>query len=364
MTSLLKHQSKRAAGGFLTAVLLASVLSVAAVSAQTSSGSSCSGDFVRDIEGIQFIVGGVTTADLALAAPIPAGTYDLNAASRDEHDGRESLSPQPQEQWVVEFLDSNNNVLATSQPTADLADNTAAATWDGSIGSVTLAADAVSARAVHAAPTSSSANSVFPVCFGATLNAPVAVAEDPADDEVARSVGGDEDPVTSSITLDYDSDAEATSSAAVICDNSANVEAGDQIDIVVDDIELGSQCVVGYPENLSCTVVVDPAPSNVGERAGEVIIGFPADAPLSVFVDIDCTDPELAAAPVVTTVAPEPAAPAVTTTTAAPAPVTTTTVASGTAAATATPTTVVSSTQNAPAAPAAQPRVGTPAFTG
>lgn len=355
MSSLLKHQSKRAAGGFLTAVLLASVLSVAAVSAQTSSGSSCSGDFVRDIEGIQFIVGGVTTADLALAALIPAGTYDLNAASRDEHDGRESIAPQPQEQWVVEFLDSNGNVLATSQPTADLADNTAAATWDGSIGSVTLAADAVSARAVHAAPTSSSPNSVFPVCFGATLNAPVAVAEDPADDE---------DPVTSSITLDYDSDAEATSSAAVICDNSANVEAGDQIDIVVDDIELGSECVVGYPENLSCTVVVDPAPSNVGERAGEVIIGFPADAPLSVFVDIDCTDPELAAAPVVTTVAPEPVAPAVTTTTAAPAPVTTTTVASAVAAATVTPTTVASSTQSAPVAPAAQPRVGTPAFTG
>ncbi len=410
MDSLSDQRSKRVIGGFVTAVLLASVLSVAAVSAQTSSGSECSGDFVTGVDGIQLLVGSVTTADVPLATPIPAGTYDLNAASFDEHDGRESIDAQPQEQWVIEFLDVNGNVLATSQPTADLADFTPAATWSGSIGSLTLPADATSARIVHAAPTSSSPNSVFPVCFGATSTGDDAVGGDD-DGNVGRAVGGDDDgadvdatdPVTSTIILDFDSDADATSSAAVICDLSADSDTGDQIDLVIDGIEPGTECIVAYPTNFDCTVAVDPASTIASESPGDLTIALPADEAVTVLVDIDCTDADVAAvdqpavdtpaAPVVATIAPAavdtptttapaavdapattvaPAAAAVTTTTTAPQAVTTTTVA-GAAAATVTTTTVASSvttttvapsTQNAPTAPAAQPRVGTPSFTG
>ena len=70
MESFLGHKSRRAVGGFVTAVLLASVLSVAAVSAQTSATSECSGDFVSEIEGIQLLVGSVTTC-LLYTSPSP-----------------------------------------------------------------------------------------------------------------------------------------------------------------------------------------------------------------------------------------------------------------------------------------------------
>lgn len=381
MESFLGHKSRRAVGGFVTAVLLASVLSVAAVSAQTSATSECSGDFVSEIEGIQLLVGSVTTADVALASAIPAGSYDLNAASRDEHDGRDSIDAQLQEQWVVEFLDANGAVLATSQATADLQDNTPSATWSGSIGSISLAADAVSARLVHAAPTSSTANSVFPVCFGAVSTGtgepepgdgdPVLPIEEPDDVDVPA------DPVTSSIILDFDSDADATSSAGVICDISAQIDTGDQIDLIVDGIEPGTECIVAFPQNLDCSSVVDPESTIAGARQGDLTIALPADVAATVLVDIDCTDEAVAsatlpadtvppannvpAAPVVTTTAPPAAVDA---TTAPPAAVTTTTAAPAAAVTTTTVASQVASTQNAPAAPAAQPRVGTPAFTG
>lgn len=385
MESFLGHRSRRAVGGFVTAVLLASVLSVAAVSAQTSAASECSGDFVSEIEGIQLLVGSVTTADVALASPIPAGSYDLNAASRDEHDGRDSIDAQLQEQWVVEFLDTNGAVLATSQATADLQDNTPAATWSGSIGSITLAADAVSARLVHAAPTSSSANSVFPVCFAAVSTGVDDV--DPADGdaappvvEVEVEVDEDEveapaDPVTSTIILDFDSDADATSSAAVVCDVGAQTDTGDQIDLIVDGIEPGTECVVAFPQNLDCSTVVDPESTIAGVRPGDLTIALPADVATTVLVDIDCTNEDVAAvtlpantvntvpaAPVETTTAPPAAVD--TTTTAPPAAVTTTTVAPAAAVTTTTVASQVASTESVPVAPAAQPRVGTPTFTG
>ena len=234
-----------------------------------------------------------------------------------------------------------------------------------------MAADAVSARLVHAAPTSSTANSVFPVCFGAVSTGtgepepgdgdPVLPIEEPDDVDVPA------DPVASSIILDFDSDADATSSAGVICDISAQIDTGDQIDLIVDGIEPGTECIVAFPQNLDCSAVVDPESTIAGARPGDLTIALPADVAAAVLVDIDCTDEAVASATLPADTVPPannvPAAPVVTTT-APPAAVTTTTAAPAAAVTTTTVASQVASTQNAPAAPAAQPRVGTPAFTG
>lgn len=362
-----KSRSRRALGGFIAAVLGASVLSIAAVSAQTNSSSDCSGDSITEIDGVQLLVGSVTTADVVLDAVLPAGTYDLNAASFDAYEGRGNIPAQAQEQWVVEFLGADGAVLATSQPTADLPDGTDAAFWSGSIGTVTLASDAVSARVVHAVPSATGANSVFPSCFGATAVAvTVATTEAPPETVAVTTVAPT--PDLSSITLDYDSVATATSSAAVVCDESADTGSGDAIDIVITGIEPGTSCVVAYPQNLACSVIVDPTSANIGERPGELQIGLPVEAAIDVVVDIGCTDRQVGAPAFTTTVAPAPAA------TTAPAAVETTptTVATqvqsntATTAAPAVTTTTVApqATQTAPAAPTAQPRVIMPAFTG
>jgi hypothetical protein len=106
-------------------------------------------------------------------AAIPAGTYDLSAASYDGYEGRAATTGQNREQWKVEFLGDGGTVLATSGVTPDLADGVQEASWTGSLGTLTLAAPATQVRTVHAFPTDDrTAHSVKPVCLGAALQTP------------------------------------------------------------------------------------------------------------------------------------------------------------------------------------------------
>ena len=132
---------------------------------------------------------------------------------------------------------------------------------------------------------------------------------------------------------------------------------------------------MAFPQNLDCSTVVDPESTIAGVRPGDLTIALPADVATTVLVDIDCTNEDVAAvtlpantvntvpaAPVETTTAPPAAVD--TTTTAPPAAVTTTTVAPAAAVTTTAVASQVASTESVPVAPAAQPRVGTPTFTG
>lgn len=380
MDPQLDNRTRAALGAFIIAVLVASIGGAAALSAQPDSNTDCSGDSITEVNEVHLINGSVTTAVVNLNGTLPAGTYELNAASFDAHDGRETIPAQNEEQWLVEFIDADGAVLATSLPTADLEDGTASAFWSGSIGTVTLSADAVSARVVHAFPEASGANSVFPSCFGATAIASEAVTTTSVEtDDSTPVTEADVIATTSSVTLDYDSDSATTSSAAVVCDLGAESDSGDSIDIVIDGIEPGTECIVAYPQNLECSVVVDPVSSAIVQRAGDLTIGLPASGPIDVLVDIDCSDELEADAPgSATTVAPAPAvttteAPeqAVTTTVAEAPAVTTTTVVTEvqgntatTAAPAATTTTLSPAMESAPVAPAAQSQDATPSFTG
>ena len=155
----------------ITAVLvviavIAIVLGFANSSAMADAAPDCSGDRVIDIDSTQLFSPGPAEAIVDLSNPIPAGTYELNGRSFDGHAGRELAIAQPEEIWFVEFLDGNDEVLATSEETEDLEDEVAEAGWSGGIGQVDLTADAVALRFVHAAPGTTNANSVSPTCIG------------------------------------------------------------------------------------------------------------------------------------------------------------------------------------------------------
>jgi len=360
MEAVSKNRPGRIAAGFVVALMVASLVSVAAVSAQgNSSGQDCAGDSVTALTDVRLLVGVVETADVTLAAPLPAGTYELDAISGDAYEDRELTPAQPQEQWAVEFLAADGSVLAISQPTADLGDGVPSATWAGSIGTVTLADEATSVRIVHAAVNATSAESVRPSCFGVT-----AVLQGVPDDAPVQIQPADPADQESTITLDYDSTSSITSTAAVICDDSSDRDSGDEIDITLSGVDPGTDCIVAYPNNLDCTVVATPAETLTNIGNGQVTISFPADMALDVLVDVDCGDEEVVAPEVVAPV-PEVATPTV--------PETTTTVpeVSGTTSDTTVTVEVDGITvtrddaaAQMPTAQIAEAQVGNPAFTG
>ena len=104
------------------------------------------------------------------------GTYALFAQSVDAYNGREEIS-QPTEQWFAEFLAADGSVLVTSGTTEDVPDGVRVGQWSGSVGEITLDADVVAVRVVHATPDSPSRNSVRPVCLSATEVSTVESAE-------------------------------------------------------------------------------------------------------------------------------------------------------------------------------------------
>lgn len=170
-----RWKSPLAAVAFVAALLVPMSTSVA----QESQIPACSGDYTGLWPNAGF--GNNWTASIyafkegrptsrTIDALVPAGTYQVSAVSYDGYEGRSSTSPaQDFEEYFLEFLDSEGNVLATTGATADLESGVEEAFWSGPVGEVTLGADAVAVRATHLyADQAIGTMSVMPSCFGAT----------------------------------------------------------------------------------------------------------------------------------------------------------------------------------------------------
>lgn len=151
-----------------------------AVGAQAGPAGSCSGDvttFGTEYYGTadfgnRLIVPATASRTYSLGSALAAGEYVVDAVSYDGYPDRVLTAPQPEEKWFVEFLSAAGAVLATTSATGDIADGVEEASWAGAIGSVVLADVATDVRIVHAPAGDGSANSVRPVCIGATLVEP------------------------------------------------------------------------------------------------------------------------------------------------------------------------------------------------
>ena len=278
--------------------------------------------------------------------PLAAGDYAIDGVSYDGYLERETISPQPQEQWVAQFIAADGTVLAVTAATEDLEDEVTEAQWSGSLGDLSLAEDAVLIRVAHAAPGSSSVNSVRPVCIGLDGG--------PAPEPVVEPEPAPEPVALSSVTVDYDSTATQASSAAIGCDSLSESATGDVIDISITDLQSGAVCTATFSDTFVCNVLVDPIEAAGAAVAGAQVVRIPDAGAVNVTVDIDCGDRDAEAGAVV-------APPATEAEVSAPT----------TQAPSVTPTTPVIQAEvqaqtetNTPVAPAAQPQVGTPAFTG
>ncbi len=280
--------------GFSAAAMLLVVVSVltmaGSVSAQAGPGATCAGDntttfgsgyFGLENFGNRLMSTSMTSREFALAAPLEAGTYVLDAVSYDGYPGRELLDAQPREQWYAEVLAADGTVLATSGVTGELADGVEEATWSGSLGEITIDQTATAIRTLHAAPGSISVNSVRPVCIGAT--------------------GGPVAPVapTSTVVVDYDSTNVAASDVVIVCGDKEVSATGTTVDLLLDQVAAGAGCSVGYSGDVVCTVVVDPTSTTERVLHNHVDVRVPDVGDTAISVDIDCNG--LVAAPATTT---------------------------------------------------------------
>ena len=106
--------------------------------------------------GTQLAIGATTTGPTIGITTIPAGsTVTLMGTAQDSYTDRALGYAQPNEQFILQFLDANGSVIATSGPSGDLPDDTDTGTWTGGLGVITPASDVTAIRAVHAggAPT-------------------------------------------------------------------------------------------------------------------------------------------------------------------------------------------------------------------
>ena len=80
---------------------------------------------------------------------VPAGEYEIEAATYDGSPGRATDGIQEFEQLFLEFLDAEGDVIDSTASTPDLLDGVEEAEWRGSVGTVVLDRDAVTIRATH-----------------------------------------------------------------------------------------------------------------------------------------------------------------------------------------------------------------------
>ena len=289
MNSTQQLGRKKAAVGVGAALLLAaSLITVgAAVSAQAGPTAECSNDnpvrfgtayFGSEDLGNHLVSSGPT--ERSYSYTLPAGTYEISAVSTDAYEGRENVV-QLEEQWFAQFIGADGSVLATTDVTGDVPDPSDSNTgfWIGSIGEVTLDAEAVSVLITHNAPGSSSANSVRPVCIGATPTGDAPVVLD------------------STITVDFDSENIDPSVVSVVCGDSDGLsDEATSVDLVLDPVAPGTECTVQYPAEHVCTMAVTADGQEdqivVVESAGMKVITFPTAVSVDVLVDIDCNAPD------------------------------------------------------------------------
>lgn len=271
--------------------------------AVTTFGSSF---FGTDDAGNRLYSTGTTSREFALSAPLPAGTYDVDAEAYDGYDGRETTPAQPFEQWFAEFLGEDGAVVATTSATGDVADGVTEASWSGSIGRIELSEIANSVRIVHAAIGDSNSNSVRPVCIGA--------------------VEVDTTPPPSSVAVNFESD-ESTPVGLDCGNNRVDGATGQIVELYIGELEPDTNCLVTFNDGTStCDVAITDNAARTGFQDLDLMVGVPSTGGVDIIVDIDCvtapvtTEPETPVttdAPVTTTTQP-PAVVAAPTTTAAP----------------------------------------------
>ena len=251
---------------------------------------------------------------VSLGFTLTAGTYDVGGESTDGYVGRDTVS-QPSEQWFAEFLDAGGNVLARTNTTGDIPDNIETGYWNGSLGSIELAADAVSVTFRHAAPGGANTpNSVRPICLGFTNTTPAPAPAVVCTEGQIEVIGADgavescDDPApepapTSTIMVDFDSVAESTVTLTCTAGDGTDSESvdGTAVDIMFDPVGAGETCTVDYPAagDLACTMSVTdsadggefPFSESVDGDIATKTIAFPADAAVDVKVVITCDEP-------------------------------------------------------------------------
>jgi hypothetical protein len=276
-------------------VVVGSVLGIAGVvSAQSEPLSNCTGDvqvnFGTEFFGLEgfgnrLMSTSPTSREFALAEPLPAGTYDLSGVSYDGYTNRELTPPQTLEQWYAELLSADGTVLATSGTTGDIDDGVDEGTWSGLLGEVTIAEPATTVRTVHAAPGSANANSVRPVCLGAT-GGPVAP---PAPDSMIRVIFESTEPEAANVAL--------------ICGDLQESALGKSIDLMLASVPASSGCTVQYPSDFDCTVAVDPESTRAAAGEGVQNVRVPDTGDVKIVVTINCAPVQIVATSSTTTTA-------------------------------------------------------------
>ncbi|MGI9605385.1 MAG: hypothetical protein ACR2P0_04525 [Acidimicrobiales bacterium] len=258
------------------AVIVALMASGSSVSAQGGPSGSCSGtttDFGTDFFGSadggnRLLSTSPTTRTFALSAPLPAGTYAINAVSYDGYDGRDQTTAQPEERWFAHLLAADGTELAMTGTTGDLTDGVTEATWSGSIGEVTIDQPATSIRVSHAAPGAASPNSVRATCVGAT-----AVVEE----------------IPSSVTVNFEDEADQASTIGLVCVNGQESQTGRIVQIAVTEIPGGTSCTVTYPQRDECTVTITPTGLDSVLDDDGLMVAIPPEGGVDVIVRIVCT---------------------------------------------------------------------------
>lgn len=268
------------------------LLMATSVSAQPGPGTTCTGDntttFGSDYYGFEdfgnrLFSTTTTSRDFALATPLEAGTYALDAVSYDGYPNRSETTGQSREQWFAELLAADGTVLATSGVTGDLEDGVDEATWNGSLGEVTIDQTATTVRVQHASPGSPEINSVRPVCVGAT--------------------GGPDDPAPapSDITVIYTSSDAPNATVVATCGALEESVIGTTMVFSINDLPAGAECTVTYPSDLTCSVDIGPADLTGVADNGVASVQIPVAGGASIIVDIDCVGTAVAAPTTTTT---------------------------------------------------------------
>ncbi|MBT8216027.1 MAG: carboxypeptidase regulatory-like domain-containing protein [Acidimicrobiia bacterium] len=150
-------------------VLLVALVGVIGVPAASAQGpADCAADHTISIDALllnpnsEFAPGEAT---VALPAPIPAGDYILTMVSYDEHSSKLiDQSDQVNEQWYLELLDAQDDVVFQSGVSPDLPDEQ---DWLTFTSSAAVTGEAVTMRVRHAA-IGTNVNSIIASCAGFT----------------------------------------------------------------------------------------------------------------------------------------------------------------------------------------------------
>ncbi|MEM7142968.1 MAG: hypothetical protein AAF548_18230 [Actinomycetota bacterium] len=165
--------------------MVAPFLVPATAGAQTGPTEQCSGTYVGAWPGVEFdsLVSTIAAVhpwidpSISVAVSVPAGEYTIEAATYDGSPFRATDGIQEFEQLFLQFLDSNGDVIASTNDTPDLVDFTMEAEWRGNVGTVVLDREATAVRAVHSfagqvVGSPEHVHSVMPSCFAASVVPP------------------------------------------------------------------------------------------------------------------------------------------------------------------------------------------------